>query len=149
MCLVKVNRININTRLHHTVERMIRREDDNVLTHCLPHINKRFDTVRLSGSGIFGLTTMNVKDNSISNMLKILRAELICQQNTRSNNNNRAGNVDAETPLCIHNTDQSFTTTSGENALTDSISLKRIKGALLMRTESDCHNVGVCNTRTV
>ena len=112
-----------------------------MLTHCVTHINKQFDTVRLSCSEMFSLTTVNVEDVSISHMLKKLRRELFCEQNTRTNNNNVARNFDLKTTHSVHDCDQCFTTTSGEDTLTDRINFKGVKCFLLMRTKGNSHQV--------
>ena len=126
MCLIKVYGIHSNICVHDTTQRIVGSEDDNMLTHCLTHINKHFDTLRFSGAEMFGLTTMNMQHICISDVLKILRRELLSKKNTRSNYNNCARHVDTEPFLCVHDTDKSLAATSRKNALTDRISVQRI-----------------------
>ena len=141
MCLVKVYRIYRDSRLLHTVQGVICGEDDNMFTNGLTHLHEQFDLFRFSCSEMFGLTTVNMKNICVVDVLHVLTAKLFCKKNTRGNDNNSARNFDREPTHCIHDCDQCFATTSGDNHLTDGILMECIKSTLLMGTEGDCHLV--------
>ena len=128
---------------------MICGEDDNMFTNSLTHLHEQFDLFRFSCSEMFGLSTVNMKNICVVDVLHVFTAKLLCKKNTRGNNNNSARNFDREPTHCIHDCDQCLTTTSGNNHLTDSILIKCIESTLLMRTKGDCHVVGVCNDGAV
>ena len=110
-------------------------EDDHMLMHCVTHINKQFDSIRLCCLEMFSLTTVNMEHICISNVLHIFRTKLLSKENPRSNNNNSPRILHLKAALCIHDSNQSFTTTSGENTLTNRILVQCIKCPLLVGAE--------------
>ena len=66
-------------------------------------------------------------------------AQLISKKNARSNNNNGARCIVKESTTML-NHDNSFATTSGDNDLTMISGAHSVKGAGLMRAESDGQN---------
>ena len=144
VCLIKVDCININVGINNTMERVIGGEDNSMLTHHIAHLYKQFDAIRLGSSEMLCLSTVNMEDISISHVLKILSRELLNQENPGADNNNVSGNIDLKTLHSIHDCNQSLTTTSGDNDLTQCRLTHSIKGSLLVWTESD-HQLCACN----
>ena len=137
VCLVKVNRIYSNTSLLYTMKRMICGKDDSMFTDMITHIYKQFDMIRLSSAEVFCITTVTMQDVSISDVLHILRTELVCQENTRSHNDNVTRNIDLKSLHCIHDCDECFTTTGRNNDLPNTILTESINCFLLVWAKFD------------
>ena len=90
-----------------------------------------FTTVNMHHMQIW-VTVVRIDD------LHKFRTQLLCQQNTRSNNNSRHTIVATiHGRLCIHDHRQGFATTSGHNDLTFFVCKHTISDALLMWTKSE------------
>ena len=117
---IEINGIDFNICLLQTMQRMIGGEDDYILTSSPCSVDEQVNLTRVSGRKVMSLTTMNVKNMSIGsvNVLQKLRAQLFCQQNTRSNNNSSHTVVDilaVDNHIVEHN--WGFTTASGDDNL--------------------------------
>ena len=142
MCLIKVYCINVNSCLNNAMQTVICGEDDAMLSHCIAHFHKQFDTLRTCSLEVFSITTVNMQHISIINVLQKVSTELISKQQSWCYNNNGSGNFDLKTPHSILDLNQSFTTTSGNNNLTQRITAQGIKCSLLMGTKSN--QLSVC-----
>ena len=141
MCLIKVHCIHINTRLYNTMQGVICGEDDNMLTHCVTHRHKQIDTICLSSLEMLSITTVNMQHICIINVLKKVTTELISKQQSGCYNNNSSGLFHLKTIHCIFDLNQSFTTTSGNNNLTQRMTTQSVDCSLLMGTKFDQLNV--------
>ena len=148
MCLVKVNSIHLNICLHHTMQGVIRSEDDAVLTHVPCSISEDMNVHGFCVAVVMSFTTMNVHNVSVGsiNNLQELRAQLFCQQNAGSNNNSGSAIVDSiMTTLSINNHGQSFPAACRHQDFTFVVCKHTIKDAILMWAKSDgqCCSVDV------
>ena len=78
MCLVKVNRIYRDSRLLRWG--VICGEDDNMFTNSLTHLHEQFDLFRFSCSEMFGLSTVNMKNICVVDVLHVLTAKVVLQE---------------------------------------------------------------------
>ena len=90
VCLIKVDVIYLNLALINFVERVVGSKDQRRTIVLPAEVIEIFDCGNFSGAKVLSLTTVNVQNLNIINVdvLKKLRAELFCQENTRSNYNN-------------------------------------------------------------
>jgi len=120
------------------MQRMIGGEDDYILTSSPCSVDEQVDLTGVSGREVMSFTTVNVKNvsaGSINNLQK-LRAELFCQQNTRSNYNNSAAIINIFLILNdVVNHTKSLTTASRDDDLTLVKCQHRIHCVLLVRAE--------------
>ena len=102
---------------------------------CVTHIHKQFDIVSFRSAKVFGFTTMTMQNVNISDVLKILRTELISQKYSWSHNNNSAWNIHLKSLDCIHDGDKGFSSACWDNHLANIVTTKCINGVLLVGTE--------------
>ena len=90
VCLIKVDVIYLNLTLINFVERVVGSKDQRRTIVLPAKVIEIYDCINFSGSKVCSLTTVNVQNLNIFNVnvLKELRTELFCQENTRSNYNN-------------------------------------------------------------
>ena len=136
MCLIKVNRIDRNTCLLNTVQRMVCSKNQL--------ISIRLFTPPLNISGIgavepISITTVNVKHSDIINDFKKLFAELFCQENTRSDYNNPGRTITIKLCFGIFNHTNGLATTRRDDNLTFVVLLHRFQSVVLVGAKSDGH----------
>ena len=131
VCFIKVNRINVDTRLNNLLQRMIRREDQ-LLAICLitPVVNQS----RFSATEVLSFTTVNMIDCNIFDVLKKLLAKLFSKKNTRCNNNGNT--VTAVVQIILNHTD-GLTATSGDDDLSFVVLQHCVNRSLLMWAKGD------------
>jgi len=132
---IEVNGIDLNICLLKTLQGVIGREDQFVAASLIDPVT---DLIRASRALVMRFTTMNVQNCSVSDELKILRRELLCQQNARSNNYDQSLTVVIiKLMLGIKDTDVGFTTASRNNDLSFQVLGKGIQSTLLMGAKLD------------
>ena len=144
MCFIKIDVVHLNICLHDTMERIVGGEDDNILTHSASTTSIKMNLFCFGCADVMCFTTVNVHHMQIwvtvvrINDLHKLRTQLLCQQNTRSNNNSRHTTIATiHGRFSIHDHRQCFTTTSGNNHLTFVVETKTFDDAFLMWTKGD------------
>ena len=126
---------------------MICGEDDNMFTNSLTHLHEQFDLFRLSCSEMFSLSTVNMENICVVDVLHVFTQSCSARRIRGATTTIVRGTL-IENLHRIHDCDQCLTTTSGNNHLTD-ILIKSIESTLLMWAKGDCHVVGVCNDGAV
>ena len=141
VCFIKVNWVHFDVSILNTLKRMISGEDNHTFTNRTCDVNELVNLLWFSRTEVTSFTTMNMHHMNIRTLdhLTELRTKLFSQQNSWTHNNNRGGFF-LHLTLCIHDGNQSLTTTSWDNNLTFVVVIKCIQSTLLMRTESD-HDV--------
>ena len=111
VCFIKVNGIDFDTRLHHTMKRVICCKDEFMTLIALycPVI----DYIRLGSRLMLCFSTVNMQhtNHRISDVLKILRRQLLSKQNARSNNYNSLWSFLQKLTDSVSNTHKSLTCT--------------------------------------
>ena len=95
----------------------------------------QFDLLCFSCAEVVCLTTMNMQNIYISDVLKKFAAQLICQQNTWSDNNNRSIHSIIERRQCVLNHAHRLATTCRDDDSAFLIALHCLTCSLLMWTE--------------
>ena len=111
-------------------------EDQLMQIQSLANSIVALDFIYFSGAHMMSFTTVNMQHFSISNVLKILRRELLSKQNARSNNYNSLGSISGKLTHSIHDAHQCFTSTCGKDTLPNRMFSKCIQCSLLVRTKS-------------
>ena len=137
MCLIKIDRIDINLCHLKTRQRVVGGYNQAVIVSVC--INPVANLPRASGGFVVSFSTVNVEDFSISDELKKLSRELLCKQNTRSNNNNGLRSFRLQLAQSIIDHLESLATTSRHNNLTFDVLKHCSDSTFLMRTELDLH----------
>ena len=123
VCLIKVNGVNPNICLLQTVQGVISGEDQfvfgSIRIKCTSHNFIPVQNLRgFCSAEVMSFAAVNVKNCSVSDKLKKLRRELLCQKNTRCNYNNGLGSFRPQLTQSIKDHIQSLTSTRRFNDLT-------------------------------
>ena len=129
MCLIKVNRIYLDLCTLQLLQRIIGGEDQFVTRNG---ISKPSNITGFCRRIVMSFTTMNVHHGSISDKLKVFGRQLLCQQNTGSNNYNGFGSFRQKLIDCIKDAHVGLTCSCGKNAYTFRMLLQGIQGILLV-----------------
>ena len=134
MCLVVVSNINPCIRFVDATKRVICSKDELMLIFY-EHIPLG-NFFGFCGTIVMSFATVNVKYIGTINVLKKLRRQLFCQQNTRSTHKNgKWCSRFLKTTKSVKNHDKSFTTASWNDDLPEGVDGQGIKGTLLVRPE--------------
>ena len=138
MCFVKVSTVNVNARINNTTQRMIGGKDDAGLTCCTGSVVEQRNLVTLGGAEVLSLTAVNMTNMSISgvNLLHELLAQLVCQQDTRSNHNNGLRTVSEQTQR-VTDHDKGLATASRHDDLTLAVPCHGVQRTLLVRAKGE------------
>ena len=85
---VTVQSVDLDTSVNNTVERVVCAEDNHMLTDMVTHTIEQIDAIRLGSLEVLSLTTVNMEDIGILDLLHELFAELNGKHNAGSDNNN-------------------------------------------------------------
>jgi len=141
VCLVKVDSIYLNICLLKTMKRMIGGENQLVLVGTTrPVVNLS----RFGGAEVVSLTRMNVKNSSSRDKLKILRTQLLCQQNAGRDHHNGLRGIRLKLTHGIKDTHIGLTAASGKHTDTFVVLGESVKCLLLVRTELNHRSHFVC-----
>ena len=141
VCLIKVDVIYLNLTLINFVERVVGSKDQRRTIVLPAKVIEIYDCINFSGSKVCSLTTVNVQNLNIFNVnvLKELRTELFCQENTRSNYNNSRNIKSINSINGVSDHAHCLTTTSGYNDLSTIVFKHCVTCFTLMGTE--LHNL--------
>ena len=132
VCLIKVDGIHLDFCPLKLLQRVIGGENQFVTRSVL---GKPVNIRRFGRRIVMSLTTMNVHHSCIGDKLKILRRQLLCQKNTRSNHNNSLRSIRLELLHRIKDTNVGLTTAGRKHTDTFRMLLESIQGILLVGTE--------------
>ena len=135
VCFIKVYGIDFDTRLHDFMKRMVSGKDQLMITITAGMLNKPANITGFSRRLVMSFATVNMKHIGISDMLKILRRQLLSKQNARSNNYNSLWSFLQKLTDSVSNTHKSLTCTCSRTDNTFGMILKYDVTFFLMWTQ--------------